>query len=101
MSNFRGPLHLANLTSQQSHSDTTVILESSDHPFVQHPTVVYYADAKITDGKLLHDALTAGVFHAHQDCSVTTLQRIQEGLFNSPFTPNKVKAFAEKSIEQN
>ena len=40
---------IANLTTQRSYSDTTMVLNVADHPFVHHPTVVNYADCRIVE----------------------------------------------------
>lgn len=91
---------IVNLTTQRTHSDTTVVLQKGEHPFVQHPTVVHYIDARIIDAKQLERAIEAGTFRSHSDCTQATLQRIQEGLFTSPFTPQKVKLFAGKILSR-
>ncbi|MEJ1971023.1 MAG: hypothetical protein WDM96_00380 [Lacunisphaera sp.] len=64
---------------------------------MQHPTVVFYADARIVDVKHVTAAIQAGTFQTHQDCSPATLLRIQQGLLASPHTSKKVKAFTVKT----
>ena len=85
---------IVNLTTQRPHSDATVVLQPSDHEFVNHPTVVFYADARIVDGRTIDAAIEGGMFPTHRDCSPALLLRIQQGLFDSPHTPQKVKLFA-------
>lgn len=89
---------IVNLTTQRTHSDTTVVLQPNEHAFVQHPTVVFYADARIVDAKHLVALMEAGAFPAHQDCSPAILLKIQQGLCVSPHTPQKVKAFAGRIL---
>ena len=85
---------IVNLTSQKTHSDNTVVLQPGEHPFVQHPTVVFFADARIVDAKHIAAAMEAGTFQSHQDCSAALVLRIQHGLLASTMTPQKVKLFA-------
>lgn len=85
---------IVNLTSQRTHSDTTVVVQPGEHPFVQHPTVVFFADARIVDANHIAAAMKAGTFHTHQDCSAALLLKIQQGLLASTMTPQKVKLFA-------
>lgn len=89
---------IVNLTTQRSHSDTTLVLQPGDHPFVKHPSVVHYGDARIVDGRPIEAALMAGTFPAHSDCSPDLLHRIQEGLLTSPFTPGKVKMYVRRRL---
>jgi len=99
-SKITGEAVIVNLTTQRTHSDPTVILQPGDHPFVQHATVAFFADARIVDGRLLAKGVEACTFRKHVDCSPALLQRIQEGLFSSPHTPNKVKVFAGNQLSQ-
>jgi hypothetical protein len=38
---------MVNITTQRPHSDTSTMLNSGDHPFIQRPSVVFYSDARI------------------------------------------------------
>jgi hypothetical protein len=90
-----------NITTQQNHSETTVVLNKGDHPFVQHASVVYYTDARILDLNLVQQALetktTMFACVLHKPCSQDLLKRIREGLLKSRQTPKKIKAVCEKS----
>jgi hypothetical protein len=48
---------MANLTTQRPHSDKTTILQVGDHPFVQKPSVIFYADSRLLEVRLLDSAL--------------------------------------------
>lgn len=87
---------IVNLTSLRTHSDTTAILQPGEHGFVQHPTIVFYADARLVDAKQLLALIKAGTFQSHQDCSAALLLKVQQGLLASPMTPQKVKLFAAR-----
>lgn len=82
---------MVNVTTQRPHSDTTVILQANEHPFVQKPSVIFYADARMVDARLLDQSVASGAFRTHTPFPAPVLQRIQNGLANSPFTPRKIK----------
>jgi hypothetical protein len=82
---------MVNVTTQRPHSDTTTVLNRGDHPFIQRPSVVVYADARTVDSRLLDQAVASGAFRAHLAFSGPILGRIQTGLQTSPFTPKKIK----------
>lgn len=90
---------IVNLTSQKPHSDNTVVLQPGEHPFVQHPTVVFFADARIVDAKHITAAMQADTGQPHQDCSAALLLKIQQGLFVSIMTPQKVKFFTDSRLK--
>jgi len=87
-----GEAILVNITTLRPHSDTTTILNPGDHPFVQKPSVVFYADARLVDTGLVDDGLRRGQFRPHARFSAEVLARVQAGLAASPFTPKKIKA---------
>ena len=91
---------IVNITSLKSHSDHTVILDVGDHPFIKHPSSIYYADATITQIAALQRAIDSGEFSTHQDFPLKTLSRIQAGIFISDFTPNKVKKYCEQVLKK-
>ena len=82
---------MVNVTTQRPHSDTTTVLNRCDHPFIQRPSVVLYADARIVDTRLLDQAVASGSFRSHTAFSGAVLGKIQAGVQTSPFTPKKIK----------
>jgi len=86
-----GDAIMVNLTTQRPHSDTTTIIQPGEHPFVDRPTVAFYADTRIVDVKLLEEGLRHGPVRQHAALSPKLLQRIQDGLFVSRFTPEKIQ----------
>ena len=86
-----GDAIMVNLTTQRPHSDTTTIIQPGEHPFVDRPTIVFYADARTVNVNALEGALRQGVVRQHTALSAELLQRIQKGLFVSRFTPNKIE----------
>jgi hypothetical protein len=86
---------MVNLATQRSHSDTTTVLQPGEHPFVDRPTVAFFADARLVKVSLLDASVQQGIARAHTALSEEVLTRIQNGLLVSPFTPGKIKkAFA-------
>lgn len=88
-----GQAVMVNLTTQRPHSDTTVVLNTGDHPFVRHPTVVNCSDARFVDVRQLEQEVRAGYFTAQATCTALVLQRIQSGVLASKFTPMKIKTY--------
>ena len=88
-----GQAVMVNLTTQRPHSDTTVVLNAGDHPFVRHPTVVNFSDARFVDVRQLEQGIRAGYFAAQATCTARVLQRIQAGVLASQFTPTKIKTY--------
>ena len=86
-----GDAIMVNLTTQRPHSDTTTIIQPGEHPFVDRPTVVFYADARMINVKILEEGLRQSLVRQHAALSGELLQRIQKGLFVSRFTPNKIE----------
>lgn len=84
------------ITTQRPGSDATCVLGPGDHPFVKHPSVVYYQDARELDLLAIERALTAGMQNVvctrHASCSPSLLLRIRQGLLASSFTPKNIKA---------
>ena len=86
---------MVNVTTQRPHSDTTTILNVGDHPFVQKPSVIFFADARMVDTRLLDAAVRRGAYNAHAAFQASVILWIQAGLLASTFTPKKIKtAFA-------
>jgi len=82
---------MVNVTTQRPHSETTTILNPGDHPFVQKPSVISYADARKVDVRLLDDSVRRGSFRAHVRFQSAVLKRIQDGVLKSALTPKKIK----------
>ena len=88
-----GRVIIVNLTTKRPHSDVTVVLQPGAHPFVQHETVVNYADARLVEIGHLEVAIRSGLCRTHQVFDATVLKQVQHGLLKSPFTPNKIKTY--------
>ena len=82
---------MVNVTTQRPHSDTTTILNVGDQPFVQKPSVIFFADARLVDTRLLDAAVKRGAYNAHAAFQAGVMLKIQAGLLASMFTPKKIK----------
>ncbi len=89
-----------NVTTLQSHSDTTCILKPGDHRFVRHDSVINFSDAREMAIDLVEQALQARtrqfVCEPHDPCDMKLLARIQRGLIDSRQTPKGIKASCKK-----
>ena len=82
---------MVNVTTRRPHSDTTTILNVGDHPFIQKPSVIFYADTRMVNTDLLHAAVTRGACQIHAAFQEPVIRRIQSGVAASPLTPRKIK----------
>ena len=92
---------VVNLTSRSPDSDTTVVLNVGDHPFVKRETVVYYADARFMEARAIEAYANTPGNRFHADCSVALLQQLRDGLRKSRFTPKKIKAYCSHHFGQS
>lgn len=82
---------IANLTSKKPTSDTTVVLSDGDHNFIKHDTVVNYADSRIEPSEYIETRIHDRDFELRDNFRSETLHIIQQGLIDSPRTPNNIK----------
>lgn len=90
---------IVSLTTLRPHSDETVVLHPGDHPFVQHPTCVYFSDARIVAVAQLEKALRQGQAVPRADVSPELLRRIREGLLESPWTVHRIRRYCKAIFE--
>ena len=88
---------IVSVTTLRGNCDQTLVLQPGDHPFIQHPSVVFFADARIVDSRLLDQAIARGECLPHEPCSSELLAHIRAGVTASPHTPQKVVAFCKKA----
>ncbi|SRR6266481_4113596 len=84
-----------NITTQRTYSETTVILNAGDHPFVAHPSVINYRDARIIDVKAVYTAIRikprSFVCKSQESCSADLLKKVQEGMLKSTKAQKAIK----------
>ncbi|HEX8694578.1 MAG TPA: hypothetical protein VF746_19295 [Longimicrobium sp.] len=82
---------ILSLTTLRPHSDETVVLNPGDHPFVQHPTCAYFSDARIVTVQSLERALRLRQAIPQPDMDAAIVERMRDGLFQSPFTIHAIR----------
>jgi hypothetical protein len=84
---------MVNITTRRPTSDSTVILISSDHPFVKHESVIAFEHASFFEVKKLENGLRNGKLSKYPDISDTLFTAVKNGLLNSPRTPQYIKKY--------
>jgi hypothetical protein len=89
-----------NVTTRRHHSDLTLILNSGDHPFIKHESVINYQDAREMPIDAVEQALAARtaqfVCVQREPASEDLLKRVRQGLIDSKQTPKGIKAYCRK-----
>lgn len=89
-----------NITTQQTYSETTVVLVPGDHEFIQHQSVAFYTDARELNinsaESLIGQKQSMFPCEAHKPCSETLLARLREGLLASANVSPKLKVRCAK-----
>ena len=73
--------------------DSTCILNIGDHPFVQHPSFVYYKKADIFGSVTVSQQIAAGDIRTHAPTNDQTFERILAGFGISPHVIPRIKSF--------
>lgn len=85
------PAVLVSVTTLRHAKDQTVVLQPGDHAWIQHASVVYYADAQVTTQERLQAWIDGGLAEPNDPCSGELLNLIRSGISASEFTPKKVQ----------
>jgi hypothetical protein len=113
-----GDAIMVNLTTQRPHSDTTTIIQPGERPFVDRPTVVFCADARIVNVNTLEEALRHGVCRQNAPLSASvsvhviprttavasqslTGLNLPEALSDVSCTSNRFRRFSFCMLEEN
>lgn len=84
-----------NITTLRGFHERTVVLKVGDHPFVKHDSAVLYLDMKERNiaavSQLLATKTTQFVCSQHKPCSPKLLQRLRQGVIDSPNVAKAVK----------
>lgn len=87
---------IVNITSIRDGSDLTVTFNKGDHSFIVKPSSVFFFDARSTLVEPLLKA--AAIYNSYDPFTEDQMKRIQQGIFDSPFTQPKVKALCAKAL---
>lgn len=86
-----------NITSRKQDSETTLILQPGDHPFIDRESVVWYGKAEILDLTLVEALVRMRtdrfICAMREPCSEQLLKRICEGLLESEDVEHRVKDY--------
>lgn len=82
---------IVNMTTKRADSDLACEIAVGDHPFVQHDTVISYADAQLVPHQLIESNVRKAVLPTRAPVSRELLRRIQYGALASDRTPIKVQ----------
>lgn len=84
---------IASCTTRRDWSDTTVVLEPGDHPFLDHETVIMYSDARIVPVRQIRMQYERRKITVNVPLDEPVLRRIQEGVHESADATPRVKEF--------
>jgi hypothetical protein len=93
-----GEVVTACISTRRSRSETLVCLEVGDHPFIKHPSIVAYRFAAIRRCSDIEAAIVRGDARLQPKASDALVKRMQDGLVDSDFTPNEVRAFVRDRL---
>ena len=108
---YNGSLHLfAILTDPDEHDsmlaamvtsvkpgrafDKTCILNVGDHRFIKHESYIAYVIAETPRVMHVHNMIRKNSFICDDDFSQTALERITDGVFDSPETKDRIYNYA-------
>lgn len=83
------------LVTRRSFTDKTVVLNDDDHPFVRHLSSVHYSTANYFYLKHIQRAVQKGRCHIKEDMTDDLLQRVRDGLLDSPRTPHTIRDYCQ------
>jgi hypothetical protein len=79
-------------------ADRTCVLAAGDHPFVQADSFVMYGLARQLPGPGIIKCVISKLYTLKENCSPELIQRVCDGIPESPFTPRWAKKyFADNS----
>lgn len=90
-----GRVVILNLTSFDSGTDPTCLIEGGEHPFVRHDSLIEYQRGQLVPIAWIERAFDAGLFFSHAAASDELIAKIREGACRSDFTPGNVRAAVE------
>lgn len=73
--------------------DTTCIIQPTEHRFIKHESYVFYAKARIEAANALLRGVKSGQLIPHDLMNDGLIQRIANGLLQSPHTTPKILRF--------
>ncbi|ETR69586.1 MAG: hypothetical protein OMM_09469 [Candidatus Magnetoglobus multicellularis str. Araruama] len=87
-----------NVTTKRNNSDTSCVLQSCDHPFINHDSVINYKRAREINPATIHNLINNGNCYRRTPVSADVLYRIQQGGINSTRLKKKLKKALRKYL---
>lgn len=76
--------------------DTTCVLDRGDHPFIQHPSYIFYQRAEIFGVDTVTQQVISGDIRTHQLCDKTVFRRVLSGFECSEHVKPKIRNYYQK-----
>ena len=89
---------MVSVTTLRRGHDQTVILQSRDHPYIIHPSSIYFGDARFFNTRQLEQDIFSGYVQQLQRCSQALISELQHGALASPRTPGKILQFCKQAF---
>lgn len=83
----------AMVVTVRPHTDKTVILSASEHPFIEHDSSVDYGGCRRFQIARLKTSLRNGRCELREDMSTELLAKVRAGVVASPRTPHHMKDY--------
>lgn len=89
---------IVNISTLKEHAyyDRTCILDRGDHPFIKHPSFVYYREALISSRERLSFGVETGVLTPHDPFEEHVIEKVLHGFSISQDVKYKVFRFYER-----
>ena len=84
---------VVSITTRHSRSETLVVLQKEDHPFLTHESVIAYRYSRIVKVEYIENAVKNRDAVPKEPASENLLKRAQAGLLESEFTEYGVITF--------
>lgn len=86
---------VVSVTTRIRTSETLVVLQPGDHPFIRHESVIGYRYSDIMTLTKIENIIATGRAKRREPITEALLGRIRAGLLESDFTPNGVRQFVK------
>lgn len=87
-----------NVTTQRNNSETSCVLQSGDHPFINHDSVINYKRAREINPATIQNLINNGNCYRRDPASADVLNKIQQGGINSTRLKKKLKTALRKYL---
>lgn len=89
-------VNVTSIKDEMPHYDQSCILNVGDHPFITHPSFMYYKEAMVYKASNIQNAVEKGVYETRPDMLDETFRRVLKGFELTDEVPYKVFRFYEK-----